>query len=347
MFYLFPASTKKTRVDLCDICSKSTGNIVGAVNYFGLCESDVVQCPDCGLISIDPVPSEAIVTKGCELLYQTSQPSEDRKNIIRGFSKSYRRGAYFARRFLAQADNHTPLKILEVGAGDGYFSAGIKAELPQAQLWLMDIVETLVQFYKKHHDCNAVVGELNSSLLPQGSFDLIIFRDLLEHVRFPFQFLKQTHSLLKPKGEIFFITPNGREDFWMINQRFLKTETPTLMLLNHFHYFLPETLDRMLSECGFSKRVAFKFGLKQHRKGLGHREFNLFDLQALPTPSEAPSSPSLFSWQHDRAEITNSLFNNLSWLSKLYSRAVDQERKRIPFHSARGHEFFVIASKKI
>jgi 2-polyprenyl-3-methyl-5-hydroxy-6-metoxy-1,4-benzoquinol methylase len=307
-------------------------------------KADMIQCPSCGLISIDPIPSEDIIKDGCRLLYQLQQPQEKRSNVIRGFSKSYRRGALFARKYLKELAQFPKINILEIGAGDGYFSEGIRSTLSQTEVWLLDIVPELCEYYSEHFKCKTIQGELNSLYLERDFFDAILFRDLLEHTQKPFDFLKKVNAFAKQQGKIFFITPNGKEDFWMINQRFIKTGTASLLLLNHFHYFLPETLSSMLDKLNFKLDVGFKFGLKHHQRGLGHREFSEFDSEKLP-PIESSDETVDKLWQHNKEEVVSGFLNNLNSFSKLYSSLVDTESQKIDFMSAHGHEFFILASK--
>jgi 2-polyprenyl-3-methyl-5-hydroxy-6-metoxy-1,4-benzoquinol methylase len=276
------------------------------------------------------------------------QPTEKRSRLIRGFAKSLRRGARFARKYLAdERKTNRPLRILEVGAGDGYFSAGIKAEIPAAEIFLIDIVEDLVRFYQRHHECEPILGEFNSTQFAPETFDLLIFRDLLEHVRNPLQFLLDANRVLTPGGRVFFITPNGKEDFWIINQRFTKNQGRSLLLLNHFHYFLPGTLAEMLSRSGFSVIHGFKFGLKPHRRGLGWKDFANFEKEIVPVlPQNGDVPPIDEIWQHDRSEVRGRALSNLRLLSRLYSALVDTESERTGFSDDRGHEFFVIAQKQ-
>ena len=213
---------------------------------------------------------------------------------------------------------------------------------------MIDIVDELIPYYRAHHDCEPVLGEFNAAMFEDGQFDLVIFRDLLEHVRNPFLFLQNVNQVLALNGRAFFITPNGKEDFWMINQRFLKTRGRSLLLLNHFHYFLPETLERMLKDSGFSVEKGFKFGLKQHRKGLGWKDFTEFDNPTVPGLPDGRTPTSVHEvWKHEPAEVRNRLLSNLGALSRIYSGFADSERERTPFVSPKGHEFFVLAEKQL
>lgn len=343
--FLFPCKERKARDSACAVCGRTSGRLVGRVNYFGLALYDVVQCEECQLASVDPIPEARVVEEGCNRLYALQQAGESRRRLLRGFAKSYRRGARFARRFLAEERRSgRPLRVLEVGAGDGYFSAGIRSELPGASLWLVDVVEDLVRYYREHLECEAVQGELDPRRLPREGFDLVVFRDLLEHVRDPMRFLAEVRELTRPDGRIFFLTPNGREDLWLVNQRFLKTGEPTVLLLNHFHYFFPGTLARMLEFHGFRMIEAFKFGLKQHRRGLGHREMEKFGPQEIPAvPATAPNVSDL--WRHRPSEIRNGLLNRGGLLSRAYAWLVDREREKVPFDDEKGHEFFVVGRR--
>lgn len=286
-----------------------------------------------------------MVSEGCSLLYQSGYGAGTPEKIIRGFVKSFRRGSAFARKYLSdfRTSNETPT-VLEVGAGDGYFSAGIQAEIPGATIWLIDVVKELVDYYNSTHDCVAIQGEFENSIPPDQKFDLIIFRDLLEHVREPSHFLACVNRAAKPGAKIFFITPNGREDFWMINQRFMKTGQSTLLLLNHFHYFLPSTLERMMGKNGFEMIDGFKFGLKQHRRGLGQKEFTSFGEQQIPTNTEKPINVKEV-WRHNPGIVRKHILGRPGIVSKLYGAIVDHENECTDFYSDIGHEFSVLAQK--
>lgn len=345
-FFRFPDSGDKQRKTPCALCGASAGALVGKMNYIGLEHMDIVQCLHCGLISVDPIPSLAVVKEGCEKLYEIQQSSMERKKIIRGFRRSFRQGGYFARHYLKKHLQMSEPKILEIGSADGYFSQGIKHHYPKSEIHYVDIVEDLVRYYRGHFECKARSGEFNSKLFPNTKFDLIIMRDVLEHSCDPVQLLKAAYESLAPGGMLYFVTPNAQEDLWMANQRFIKQQDESLQLLNHFHFFLPGTLDRLLQEAGFSKELAFKYGLKGHKQGLGHKDFSGFN------PEEAPKDVrklekrlSMRYWRHHPTEVTWHWLYNNGVLSRLYSFFADREKEVVNFNAPEGHSFFVLAKK--
>ena len=346
--YIFPSVASITRNNSCPVCDNQKGALVGQINYIGLEQYNMVQCATCGLVSCDPLPSAEVTQKGCDLLYRLQQNSNSSPKILKGFKRSYRRGGYFARKHLAYMfERDTPLKILEVGAGDGYFSQGINSYYKKSQITYMDIVEDLLTYYKEHFTCETISSDLKTVMSSGKKFDLIIARDLVEHLINPLDFFKMANAVLEQNGLVFFITPNGREDFWHCNQRFLKRKEALLIYLNHFNYFLPETLDLILAKTGFAKVKAFKFGLKRYRQGCGHQEIHNFDEQVLPDQEQGflHTKPINECFKHDFKKIVSSFLHGNTFVAKIYSMLADREKEIVDYFAPMGHEFFVIARK--
>ncbi len=345
-FYRFPTFGERQRSDACSLCALHIAPIVGRMNYTGLGEWDVVQCPQCGLISLDPMPGIDIIEQGCKRLYLVQQSGHSRRRVLKYFSRTYRRGGHFALHHLKKLGLPASPSLLEIGAGNGYFSQGVAAIFPDARVHYLDVMEDLIAYYHDHFDCEAVAGELTADAFPGHQFDLIIARDILEHVRDPMQTLRDIHALLRPGGLLFFITPNGLEDFWTCSQRYKHSGAATLIWQNHFHYFLPQTLHRMLAAAGFHEEIAFKWNLELHRKGMGHA--GMPELGPVTPPEfgeRPPAEPPSKKWRHRRDEVTASWRHNLGLLSRLYSAIVDRTKEKTDIDDASGKEFFVIARK--
>jgi 2-polyprenyl-3-methyl-5-hydroxy-6-metoxy-1,4-benzoquinol methylase len=371
-FYAFPGFARKSREHACCVCGTAEASLVGRMNYAGLGEWDVVQCPGCGLASFDPIPGLEVIREGGKRLYLVEQSSHSRRRFLRFFSRSYRRGGHFALHYLRRHGllGERP-RLLEVGAGNGYFSQGVRKIYPQAKVCYLDVMEDLRTYYEDHFECEAIIGEFSAAAFERhargrnavnvdapgqaavddggtdrAAFDLIIARDILEHVRDPLEFLRDARALLEPGGLLFFITPNGRENLWECSQRFKHSGSATLIWQNHFHFYLPETLHRMLESAGFREEVAFKWGLKQWRRGLGHGEMPGLGPQPIPSVRDrTPDAPASVKWKHDVADVTTPWLHNLGPASRVYSAIVDRQRERVDFDAPEGREFFVIARR--
>jgi 2-polyprenyl-3-methyl-5-hydroxy-6-metoxy-1,4-benzoquinol methylase len=75
--------------------------------------------------------------------------------------------------------------------------------------------EDVLKFDKLHHGYETIQTPVEKHL-PEldDKFDLIIARDILEHVIDISMVIKNVKQYLKEDGIFHFITPNGHEDVW-------------------------------------------------------------------------------------------------------------------------------------
>lgn len=103
-------------------------------------------------------------------------------------------------------------KILDIGTGYGFYDIILKEEFG------LDVtgmeVETNIPAYcllPKHHNIEIIPGELSKRRcpIPDKSFDVIIFAEVLEHLRIsPLRALLEIKRILRPKGLLLLKTPN-------------------------------------------------------------------------------------------------------------------------------------------
>jgi 2-polyprenyl-3-methyl-5-hydroxy-6-metoxy-1,4-benzoquinol methylase len=345
-FYNFKNKNKINRVNKCVLCGEKKANLVGKINYFNLQEYNMLQCSTCGLVNADPLPDIETIKNGYSMLYSYEKSLETRKSILRGFGRSFRRGKVFARNYLKKLNVKDDINILEIGAGNGYFSVGIKQHYPNAKITYIEFLKDLVKFYDEHHKEESICGEFSSEIFKNRKFDIIIFRQLIEHLVDPLSFLKEVNKVLSKNGIVFLTLSSGRTDFWLINQKFIKTNKSTNLIVNHFNYFLPETLDFLLKKAKFSKKIAFKYNLKAWKKGLGHKEFNSFKENYIPNVEINKKNSLSVLWKHNPSYITKKLLNRDNLLSLIYSCLnIDKEKRIVNYYEDKGDEFFIIAEK--
>jgi len=173
---------------------------------------------------------------------------EQKRNLLR----NYRRGIVFARSLRKRG--HHPETILEFGPGSGYFSAGIQFIFPGCRITVADIVDEVLKLNKEIHGFSIFSDSPEDiHLFGNRKFDLIIARDILEHVTDIGKVIRNMAVLLNPDGLLHFLTPNGKEDVWghYLNWKFLKR--PSDLLINHVNYFEGAGLLNFLTGSGFSK----------------------------------------------------------------------------------------------
>lgn len=145
--------------------------------------------------------------------------------------------------------------VLDVGCATGYLAKTLKAfgnrvtgveYDPEAAELARAHTERVIQADLDHDDL--------SELLAGSTFDVIVFGDVLEHLRDPLPPLRQAKSLLAPGGYIVISIPNvGHGD---VRMSLLLGRFPyrNLGLLDntHLRFFTRATVREMLDDAGFA-----------------------------------------------------------------------------------------------
>ena len=104
-------------------------------------------------------------------------------------------------------------KVLEVGSGNG----GCGAAFSEAgcRVVMMDVDERLVSLAGRHNekenvDAKTFVGDVfdeNAPFYREGPFDIVMFRDVMEHLENPAEALRIVRRFLTAEGAIFVVFP--------------------------------------------------------------------------------------------------------------------------------------------
>ena len=91
-------------------------------------------------------------------------------------------------------------------------------------------------------------GTLEATELQPEQFDLAAAWMVIEHVPDAKETLRRLHSLLKPGGTLLFSIPNaGCWEVWFFGKCWYAWELP-----RHLHHFTPESIRKLLQQCGFT-----------------------------------------------------------------------------------------------
>jgi ubiquinone/menaquinone biosynthesis C-methylase UbiE len=103
-----------------------------------------------------------------------------------------------------------PCRILDVGCGTGQFAARIKAALPQAKVWGVDLVSDMLakgQPRWRHHAGQVFPVQGDSERLPfaSGSFDFVTCANSFHHYPRQDRAVVEMHRVLRPGGRLLII----------------------------------------------------------------------------------------------------------------------------------------------
>ena len=331
------------RREPCRICGTGDGKRIGVVDYWDIRTSSVIQCGHCGLAQLDPMLTHEETAKGCLAYYIEESLRVTQHEHERNLVRNYRRGIHFAHTLKRRGAN--PKDVLEIGPGSGYFLEGIKAVFPEITITVMDVNKEILDFNAQQHGyrtIQATLEEHNASL--DARFDLIIARDILEHVVDVAAVIKNLSAYCRKGGLFHFITPNGHEDVWKHYLTFTDLHENSELLINHVNYFDGKGLCDFLGTQGFTPVEYYTYRFKTSLKGKGWKR--AAKLRAAVS-KKLEADPFVNDRIHDVQEMS---FNKKKVLSAWYLRNPDGTLARLvcafhhgylltldPFHNV-GHE---------
>lgn len=230
---------------LCVVCGGS-GPFVGLYTRDGF---TLVRCPGCGLVFQDPQPSDADLQR---TYYHDTEWT--RAQQIEPMRTKLIDRAHWQVQSLEQAGIHAHgQRLLDVGCAAGTFLT-----IAQQAGWQATGVELgeATALAARSRGLDVRTGTLRDAFaqLEPGSFDLVTFWDVLEHVRDPRDELKLARELLRPGGMIAATMPNvsglyPQATYRLIARRTGRWEYPELPV--HLHDFDPRTVTRLLVDSGY------------------------------------------------------------------------------------------------
>lgn len=223
-------------------------------------EWTLVSCDLCGHVFIDPMPAVEEVGALYPSWYYTVNPR----------SPIYMEGPVVEGKMVKDAENLRRMlgdrlvrSVVDIGGGNltrlmklkevfsrGAVAGGVGAGSIEA-ICLDLQFEAAVRSQAEAAGLRCVTGNVETDLtaLRDGGHDLIIMRQLIEHLRDPRAALAQVHRKLSPGGVLVIDTPNrGGWDYRLFRGRYWGG----YHIPRHFHLFSLESLARVLRESGYA-----------------------------------------------------------------------------------------------
>jgi len=234
-------SGERPTVKACHVCEGTR------IYYlFSAANCRVVRCEDCGLVFLNPQPSDAELGAIYGANYFLGSETETGRKLAREIKQATAK-SYLAE--IARYRGGAPGRLLEVGCGEGDF-----LELAEAAGWNVtgiEYSEAACEPARRRLKSGRIIrGELPRANLAADQFDLCVISDVLEHVRSPLNFLREIHRVLKPGGTLFVATPST--DSWsarLLKQKWMEFKT------EHLTYFDRQTLQTALFKSGFRETI--------------------------------------------------------------------------------------------
>lgn len=205
-----------------------------------------MRCEDCGLVFLNPQPSDEELGRIYTENYFLGSESDEGRRAASEIKQAT------ALQYLSEIRRYrggTAGRLLEVGCGDGDF-----LRMAEREGWEVAGVEYSSDACDRARgrlkNGEVHCGELQHASLPTNAFDVVAISDVIEHVRSPLPFLREIHRVLKPGGTVFIATPST--DSW--SARLLKQKWMEFKV-EHLTYFNRATLQTAMFKAGFRNTI--------------------------------------------------------------------------------------------
>lgn len=230
--------TKYIKHNICNFCKSSSKKLL---HQLGL--QNIVQCNYCMLIYIDKqrVDIENLYNKS--YYYATGDNSRANYMDYQNRKELARKNFSFAYSYISSNAKGNKNRLLEIGAGFGYFLKCLPKNISCA---VVEVSKEAIKEIKKNTKAKVYKGDfLNVNI--QDKYDFIVSFDVIEHQIFLSDYLKKIHSLLRKNSVFIFTTP----DFGSPFNKILGKRAPAIQPLYHNYYLDKTWIKKNIPQLGY------------------------------------------------------------------------------------------------
>ena len=235
----------------CNLCGfDDTQVLFRKKDKFGISQDEfhVVECRRCGLLYVNPRPTEQEIGKFYPETYSWKETLEAESFLtkcVRKLERAYR--YHLLRDEVSKVVRFTrggSGKVLDIGCG-----AGDRLDVFRNKGFETYGVETSdsADYARDHLKLNVLKGDLFSAHFPGGFFDIVTLYNVLEHTHDPMKVCQEAHRILKEGGFLVIQVPNKNSlQYKLFKKRWAAFDVP-----RDLYYFNIKTLRNLLEEIGF------------------------------------------------------------------------------------------------
>ena len=163
------------------------------------------------------------------------------------------------------------LKVLEIGSANGILLYWLQ-ELFEFEVYGIELDPISSEYAKQLIDPDHIfVRHTEKAPFIDGSFDLVIMNQVIEHMPDPIMVLHAAKKALKLKGALYVTTPN----FGGISFRLLKDKWKNTCPNDHISMFSVKSLHHYLHDAGFKNLIVRSVGLSITSRRKGKAEYKV------------------------------------------------------------------------
>lgn len=193
----------------CAVCGFGETELLGNKGYLGY-KIFVSICPNCGLVYLNPRWTKQKYDDFYSNFYsKVFKPNHSTKTDKEIEKVKYQN----AKVIIERVKQYLPPdfnSLLDIGAGNGSYLEYFKSIFPKLSLFAIESSKDFIRLLKDSVKATLISNDLDSDWHTQTdqTFDLIIFRQTLEHSLDPISILKKIQNKLSKAGVVFISVPN-------------------------------------------------------------------------------------------------------------------------------------------
>ncbi len=215
------------------------------------------SCPECGLVSMHPQPTEEELLRFYASEYYGEGDAKFDQVTEGAVAMFVWWRARLLQGFLPQAG-----KLLDVGCGRGNFLAAMTKL--GFNVYGTELTESSAARSRRKFPDRVFTGDVTSLKLDDNSFDMVTLWHVVEHLRDPALVLKEVHRILKPGGRVVLAQPNiDSLQAALGGSKWFHLDIP-----RHLFHFSPRSLRHLLTKTGFTVIRESQYSIEQNPFGL-------------------------------------------------------------------------------
>lgn len=222
---------------VCPLCNQDTPKPLFEKRGF-----DFVQCPQCDLVYVNPIPSQDKISD-----FYNSEALNYMQQVLLKETADVRKKKIHIPRAQRLKKIVPKGKLLELGCAVGYFLE-VAQEVGEWQLYGVEANKQSADYVRQKLNIEIYAGLLEKLSLPANFFDVIVSFEVIEHITNPLEVVSNCYSILKKGGYLLISTPNiAGYDFQVLGKNHRSYSPP-----GHLVYFTPDTFTKLLQKASFS-----------------------------------------------------------------------------------------------
>lgn len=227
------------------------------MSYFTAC----ILCDSDKLIDLDRYKKDFLCKcKNCGFVFSKKRPSNEE---LSAYYKNYGVTSYLSeitiKRYHQLLDEFEKYRktnrLLDVGCGRGLFLD--EAKKRGWEVYGTELSEETTKICREK-GINMYYGSLHENCFDAESFDVITSLEVIEHINTPKNEIKSFKKLLRIGGLVYITTPNFNS---LLRYKLKEKYINVIIYPEHLSYYVPNTLNRAFTQCGFKKIKLISTGL--------------------------------------------------------------------------------------